>query len=92
MPLFQLPPVHSSNSGILVVGFALGVISIAVGVMLLYMAIKSCDLHVPESGRLKRYPLWMGRTITVFIGLLGLAIGAVLILRSLRVHFPIRHL
>ena len=94
MENLQLPPVHSSSSGILLVGFALGAICISVGILLLYKAIKCRTFGIPESRHqgLKSYPLWVGRTIAVFIGVIGVAIGIVLILRSLNaISFPFHH-
>ena len=81
-----MPGTHSEAVESLTLLWTLGIVCCAVGIMFLYKAFACKGLratNVAES-RANILPMWLGRTLSVLLGLTGVASGLGIILRILK--------
>jgi hypothetical protein len=81
-----VPETHSAAGSNLILLWTLGLVCCAIGIIFLYKAM-TCkvfrETDVAE-GKARNFPMWMGRTISVFLGLIGVAAGLAIMMRILK--------
>jgi uncharacterized membrane protein HdeD (DUF308 family) len=81
-----MPAMHSNSMSGFMLLWGLGIACCAIGAIFLYKAFACKRLsatHVAES-RANVYPMWLGKTISLLLGLTAIAFGVGVIVKMLK--------